>query len=173
MHEAVDEYLQARRPSPDVYMCGPPPMVEAAEEMLAARKIDEQRIFMDKFTTSPRPRPAEAATPPSSASSGRPGDESERDFTWYTPRKRRATLYEDVTIDTQPSVHRHLKRGWPVRFEDGRGTWDDGSTALRCDRLVRLPRPRRAVGAALLPGRQRDRAADRGRDALGRGARGC
>ncbi len=59
------------------------------------------------------------------------GDESERNFAWYTPAKRRATLYEDVTIDTQPSVHRHLNRGWPVSFEDGRGTWDDASTALR------------------------------------------
>ena len=59
------------------------------------------------------------------------GDESEREFSWYTPRKRRASLYEDVTIDTQPSVHRHLVRGWPVNFEDGRGTWNDASTALK------------------------------------------
>ncbi len=42
-------------------------------------------------------------------------------------------MYEDVTIDTQPSVHRHLTRGWPVSFADGRGTWHDHSTALRCD----------------------------------------
>jgi propane monooxygenase small subunit len=48
------------------------------------------------------------------------------------PRKRRATLYEDVTIDTQPSVHRLLTRGWPLHFEDGRGTWNDSSTALKC-----------------------------------------
>ena len=59
------------------------------------------------------------------------GGRRERDFAWYTPAKRRASLYEDVTIDTQPSVHRHLRRGWPVRFEDGRGTWDDASTALQ------------------------------------------
>ena len=37
-----------------------------------------------------------------------------------------------MTIDTQPSIHRHLSRGWPVSFEDGRGTWNDASTALRC-----------------------------------------
>ena len=57
-------------------------------------------------------------------------DDSEREFAWFTPAQRRASLYEDVTIDTQPSVHRHLNRGWPVSFEDGRGTWDDASTAL-------------------------------------------
>ena len=62
---------------------------------------------------------------------GRRAEDPERSFQWYTPKKRRATLYEDVTIDTQPSVHRHLDRGWPVHFEDGRGLWSDGSTALR------------------------------------------
>jgi propane monooxygenase small subunit len=62
---------------------------------------------------------------------GRRGEDPERSFQWYTPKKRRATLYEDVTVDSQPSVHRHLNRGWPVHFEDGRGLWSDDSTALR------------------------------------------
>ena len=62
----------------------------------------------------------------------RAGNEEERSFGYFEPAKRRATLYEDVTIDTQPSVHRHMDRGWLVSFEDGRGTWDEGSTALRC-----------------------------------------
>ena len=61
---------------------------------------------------------------------GRGGDE-ERTFQWFTPRKRRASIYEDVTVDTQPSVHRHMRRGWPLSFEDGRGTWWDSSTVLR------------------------------------------
>jgi hypothetical protein len=61
----------------------------------------------------------------------RRGDEPERSFQWYKPKKRRATLYEDVTIDTQPSVHRHVDREWPLHFEDGRGLWWDHSTALR------------------------------------------
>jgi hypothetical protein len=63
---------------------------------------------------------------------GRGDDESERSFTYYAPAKRRSTLYEDVTIDTQPSIHRHMRQGWLVSFEDGRGTWNDDSTALRC-----------------------------------------
>ena len=28
-------------------------------------------------------------------------------------------------------MHRHLDRGWPVHFEDGRGLWSDDSTRLR------------------------------------------
>lgn len=63
--------------------------------------------------------------------SRRETQQDERQFGWFRPRKSRATLYEDVTIDTQPSVHRHLSRGWPVRFEDSRGTWPEDSTALR------------------------------------------
>src|SRR4051812_46746529 len=60
----------------------------------------------------------------------RRGEDPERSFQWYKPKKRRASLYEDVTIDTQPSVHRHVDREWPVHFEDGRGLWWADSTAL-------------------------------------------
>ncbi|MGI8505677.1 MAG: MmoB/DmpM family protein [Solirubrobacteraceae bacterium] len=117
VHEAVDEYLGGSEiADPDVYMCGPPPMLEAAETMLAGRGVHSARIFQDKFTTS-----ADAGEQAS----------SEREFAWFEPHGRRATLYEDVTIDTQPSIHRHLRRGWPLSFEDGRGTWNAASTALR------------------------------------------
>jgi NAD(P)H-flavin reductase/ferredoxin len=144
VHDAVDEYLAENTSfsAPDVYMCGPPPMVEAAEDMLLGKhKLDQQRIFQDKFTTSAdaggedaTAAQAEQAAPPVKrvGDAAKPaGDDSERQFQWYEPKKRRATLYEDVTVDTQPSVHRHLTRGWPVSFEDGRGTWSDSSTLLR------------------------------------------
>ncbi len=116
VHEAVDEWLSDG--DLDVYMCGPPPMVDAAEVMLEQHGVDGQRIFTDRFTTSSDAVVSDGI--------------SERDFTWFEPAGSRATLYEDVTVDTQPSVHRHLRRGWPVSFEDGRGTWDDDSTVLRC-----------------------------------------
>jgi hypothetical protein len=60
----------------------------------------------------------------------RRGEDPERNFQWYKPKKRRATLYEDVTVDSQPSVKRHLDRGWPIHFDDGRGMWWDSSTKL-------------------------------------------
>jgi propane monooxygenase reductase subunit len=148
VHDAVDVFLasEGALASPDVYMCGPPPMVEAAEEMLIGKhKLDEQRIFQDKFTTSADAGGEQAAgAAAASNGAGAPpvkrvgdgvgrvaADHSERQFQWYTPAKRRATLYEDVTVDTQPSIHRHLTRGWPVSFEDGRGTWSDSSTLVR------------------------------------------
>jgi NAD(P)H-flavin reductase/ferredoxin len=142
-HEALDAFLtqNADYAHADVYMCGSPPMLEAAEDVLiSTHKFDEARIFQDKFTTSAQASAAVAAegspAPPAktfdSLSAGKPPtDESERQFGWFTPAKKRATLYEDVTVDTQPSIHRHVTRGWPVSFPDGRGLWDDDSTKLR------------------------------------------
>jgi propane monooxygenase reductase subunit len=36
----------------DAYVCGPPPMVEAAQALLIAKGIPESRIYYDKFTTT-------------------------------------------------------------------------------------------------------------------------
>jgi len=36
----------------DAYVCGPPPMVEAALDLLPALGVAERRIFYDKFTTT-------------------------------------------------------------------------------------------------------------------------
>lgn len=60
----------------------------------------------------------------------RRGDEPERSFQWVVPKGRKASIYEDLTLDTQPSVHRFQKSGYYCSFPDGRGTWDDNSTAL-------------------------------------------
>ena len=36
----------------DAYVCGPPPMVEAALELLPALGVADKRVFYDKFTTT-------------------------------------------------------------------------------------------------------------------------
>jgi methane monooxygenase component A beta chain/propane monooxygenase small subunit len=59
------------------------------------------------------------------------GDESRRGFFYFQSQKRRPSLYEELTVDTQPSVERHLTGGWLLSFADGRGTHSLGSTALR------------------------------------------
>ena len=48
VHEALDDELA----EPDVYMCGPPPMLEAVEEVMVGRGVDPARIFQDRFTAS-------------------------------------------------------------------------------------------------------------------------
>ena len=36
----------------DFYLCGPPPMVDAAVDLLARRDVPRDRVFFDKFTTA-------------------------------------------------------------------------------------------------------------------------
>ena len=54
-----------------------------------------------------------------------------RTYSYFTPRKRRATLYEDVTVDVQPDPERHLTQGWIYGFADGVGGYPQEWTALR------------------------------------------
>ena len=58
-------------------------------------------------------------------------DDASRGFFYFTPQKRRASLYEELTIDTQISNYRHLKGGWLTAFEDGRAPHSLGSTQIR------------------------------------------
>jgi propane monooxygenase small subunit len=54
-----------------------------------------------------------------------------RSFNYFTPRKRRATVYEDVTVDVQPDPARHLSQGWVYEFADGIGGYPQEWTALK------------------------------------------
>jgi propane monooxygenase reductase subunit len=54
VHEAAARLVSAEGiTAPDLYLCGPPPMVEAAIELFSARfDVPGQQIFYDKFTTA-------------------------------------------------------------------------------------------------------------------------
>jgi propane monooxygenase reductase component len=54
VHEAAGRQLETGGLSdPEIYMCGPPPMIDAMIELATERHgIDEDQIFHDKFTTS-------------------------------------------------------------------------------------------------------------------------
>ena len=54
-----------------------------------------------------------------------------RSYNYFTPRKRRATVYEDVTVDVQPDPARHLSQGWVYEFADGPGGYPQEWTALK------------------------------------------
>jgi len=54
-----------------------------------------------------------------------------RTYNYFTPRKRRATVYEDVTVDVQPDPERHLTQGWIYGFADGAGGYPKEWTALK------------------------------------------
>ena len=51
VHELAAQYLAGGELEDfDAYMCGPPPMIDAATELLTDRGLDESRIHYDKFT---------------------------------------------------------------------------------------------------------------------------
>jgi propane monooxygenase small subunit len=54
-----------------------------------------------------------------------------RSYNYFTPRKRRATVYEDVTVDVQPDPARHLTQGWVYEFANGIGGYPEEWTALK------------------------------------------
>jgi propane monooxygenase small subunit len=54
-----------------------------------------------------------------------------RSYNYFTPAKRRATVYEDVTVDVQPDPARHLLQGWVYGFADGTGGYPEEWTALK------------------------------------------
>jgi propane monooxygenase small subunit len=54
-----------------------------------------------------------------------------RSFNYFAPRKRRATVYEDVTVDVQPDPARHLSQGWVYAFANGDAGYPQEWTALK------------------------------------------
>jgi propane monooxygenase small subunit len=64
-----------------------------------------------------------------------------RAFSYYTPRKRRATVYEDVTVDVQPDPDRYLIQGWIYGFADGPGGYPQEWTALKSSNWHRFLDP--------------------------------
>jgi propane monooxygenase small subunit len=54
-----------------------------------------------------------------------------RSYNYFTPAKRRASVYEDVTVDVQPDPERHLTQGWIYGFADGTSGYPQDWTALK------------------------------------------
>ncbi|NYZ13906.1 toluene hydroxylase [Azospirillum sp. RWY-5-1] len=60
-----------------------------------------------------------------------PGSDSRR-YNYFEPKGRKATHYEDVTVDVQPDPERYLLQDWIISFGDGTPTYSKSWTALRC-----------------------------------------
>ena len=51
VHELAADYIATGELEDfEAYMCGPPPMIDAATEALSDHGVEETRIFYDKFT---------------------------------------------------------------------------------------------------------------------------
>lgn len=54
-----------------------------------------------------------------------------RKYNYYTPKGRKATHYEDMTLDVQPDPKRHLLQDWIISFGDGTPTYSEKWTAAQ------------------------------------------
>lgn len=58
------------------------------------------------------------------------GSDSRR-YNYFEPKGKRATHYEDVTVDVQPDPERYLIQNWIIAFPNGEGAYDKGATAAK------------------------------------------
>lgn len=56
-------------------------------------------------------------------------DSDSRKYRYYEPRGKRATHYEDVTVDVQPDPERYLIQDWIISFSNGKGAYVKDNTA--------------------------------------------
>jgi propane monooxygenase small subunit len=55
-----------------------------------------------------------------------------RKYNYFDPKGRRATHYEDMTVDVQPDPKRYLLQDWIISFADGTPTYSEDWTAAKC-----------------------------------------
>ena len=58
------------------------------------------------------------------------GSDSRR-YNYFEPQGRKATHYEDMTVDVQPDPKRYLLQDWIINFADGTPTYYEGWTKAK------------------------------------------
>lgn len=55
-----------------------------------------------------------------------------RKYNYFEPKGRKASHYEDMTVDVQPDPKRYLLQDWILAFADGTPTYSETWTAAKC-----------------------------------------
>lgn len=58
-------------------------------------------------------------------------DSDSRKYRYFDPKGKRATHYEDVTVDVQPDPERYLLQDWIISFPDGDGAYVKHATKAK------------------------------------------
>ncbi|AYO81049.1 toluene hydroxylase [Methylobacterium brachiatum] len=83
-----------------------------------------------RVTTGRTMMTLEAATRKSGAAgSAIFADSDSRKYRYFEPKGKRATHYEDMTVDVQPDPERYLLQNWIISFADGKGAYSKENTA--------------------------------------------
>jgi propane 2-monooxygenase small subunit len=76
---------------------------------------------------APQPAPIRSGA---AGSATFPGSDS-RKYNYFEPKGRKATHYEDMTVDVQPDPERYLLQDWIISFPDGTPTYSKDWTAAK------------------------------------------
>ena len=171
----VVERLEDDLAEVDAYLCGPPPMVDAAIAMLEAKGVPEAHIYFDKFTTTERSeRGASMATdsPVKERSVPKPvftdAEAGAKEFP--SSHEPQLQLLHAAQAAGDGLRGRHRRRparsrappdaGLGLRVRQRRRRLSAGVDGAEVLQLARVPRPQRGVGADDLP-QQRERSSAR------------
>jgi propane monooxygenase small subunit len=92
--------------------------------------VERSTMPEDTTVTTERSVPKPVFTDAEAGAKEFPSSRS-RSYNYFSPRKRRASVYEDVTVDVQPDPERHLTQGWVYAFADGSAGYPQEWTALK------------------------------------------
>jgi propane 2-monooxygenase small subunit len=103
--------------------------------MTAFEGSSQERREKRELTMSAQASRAAAAKPPvvksgAAGSAVFPGSDS-RKYNYFEPKGRKATHYEDMTVDVQPDPERYLLQDWIISFPDGTPTYSKDWTAAK------------------------------------------
>ncbi len=73
----------------------------------------------------------DAATTSAAAGAAKFAGSDSRKFNYFQPKGRRASHYEDMTVDVQPDPKRYLMQDWIISFADGQPAYNENWTAAK------------------------------------------
>ncbi len=154
IHEVVARTLRAEGLDGeiDAYSCGPPPMIDAVLPVLQMAGVEpEQDLFrqvhagdevaggnlrlkaqqhkLGKVQTMSATQENTASVKSGAAGAAKFAGWDSRKYNYFDPKGRKATHYEDMTVDVQPDPKRYLLQDWIISFADGTPTYDENWTA--------------------------------------------
>ncbi len=75
--------------------------------------------------------PATTETKSGAAGAAKFAGSDSRKYNYFEPKGRRATHYEDMTVDVQPDPKRYLLQDWIINFADGDGAYAESWTKVK------------------------------------------
>jgi propane 2-monooxygenase small subunit len=102
--------------------------------------VSEERAITEGAGRGERSLPPIRLTDAEAGAAEFAGSDS-RAYNYFEPQKRRASRYEDVTVDVQPDPEKYLTQGWILGWANGDLGYDPSWTAIKSSNWHRFRDP--------------------------------